>query len=346
MFASTTAQSPNLNPNQYEVPHGPTNSVSCIAWSKQYDYILTSDWNGEMLCWEVTKQNLSFLARPLTKSTHEQPLLSVDMTLDRKIITGGCDKTVKMLDVTTGNNITQIGQHESCVKVVKCTDDPNFVMSGSWDKTIKFWDLRARSNQAAATINLPERCYDADITQEIISVACAERHLPVYDQRRLPALLKKYDSQLKFQTRCIANWPNKQGFSIGSIEGRLANHTFSDVASEKKFTFKCHRTFIGNSKTDQNVYPVNAITFHPQGQFATVGGDGTVSIWDNNIRSRTKAFERVHPTLQVTTGKFNRDGSILAYAVGNDFSLGAENVSKEAHVYLHMVEQSDITKKK
>lgn len=34
-------------------------------------------------------------------------------------------------------------------------------MTGSWDKTLKFWDTR--SPTPMLTINLPERCYCADV---------------------------------------------------------------------------------------------------------------------------------------------------------------------------------------
>jgi mRNA export factor len=36
-------------------------------------------------------------------------------------------------------------------------------------------------------------------------------------------------SPLKFQTRCVANFPNKTGFALGSVEGRVAIQVFHSV---------------------------------------------------------------------------------------------------------------------
>ena len=51
---------------------------------------------------------------------------------------------------------------------------------------------------------------------------------------------------------------------MGSIEGRVAVHHVEDSAQSKNFTFKCHRD--GN-----DIYAVNAITFHPQCARCTPG---------------------------------------------------------------------------
>lgn len=82
------------------------------------------------------------------------------------------------------------------------------------------------------------------------------------------------ESSLKFQTRAIRCFPNRQGFVVSSIEGRVAVEYFdmNAEAQRKKYAFKCHR-----NKDDPNVelvYPVNAIAFHSvYNTFATGGSD-------------------------------------------------------------------------
>lgn len=81
------------------------------------------------------------------------------------------------------------------------------------------------------------------------------------------------ESNLKFQTRAIRCFPNKQGFVSSSIEGRVAVEYFdmSPEVQAKKYAFKCHR----NKENDvELIYPVNAIAFHNvHNTFATGGSD-------------------------------------------------------------------------
>lgn len=55
------------------------------------------------------------------------------------------------------------------------------------------------------------------------------------------AVYKQLQSPLKYQTRCIAAFPDKTGYLVGSIEGRVAVHHVEDNLQSKNFTFKCHR---------------------------------------------------------------------------------------------------------
>ena len=68
-----------------------------------------------------------------------------------KILSGGADNAGRMYDVTTGQ-AQQVAQHDAPIKVVKWIETPQggILATGSWDKTIKVWDLAARA--AVSTI--------------------------------------------------------------------------------------------------------------------------------------------------------------------------------------------------
>ncbi|KAJ8528952.1 hypothetical protein K7X08_035770 [Anisodus acutangulus] len=67
---------------------------------------------------------------------------------------------------------------------------------------------------------------------------------------------KRITSPLKYQTRCLAAFPDQQGCLVGSIEGRVGVHHLDDSQQSKNFTFKCHRE--GNE-----IYSVNSLNFRP-----------------------------------------------------------------------------------
>ncbi len=147
-------------------------------------------------------------------------------------------------------------------------------LTGSWDKTIKVWDSRTASAQA--TVACPERVYCMDVASPNVAVGCADKNVTVYDLRKFQAPSQTIVPLIKMQLRSLACFPNKQGFAVGSIEGRVAIHHFEAAHSAANFAFKCHR----EGPNGANIYAVNVIKFHPYGTFATAGSDGTMNIWD------------------------------------------------------------------
>jgi cell cycle arrest protein BUB3 len=85
---------------------------------------------------------------------------------------------------------------------------------------------------------------------------------------------QKRESSLKFQTRCLSCFPNKQGYVLSSIEGRVAVEYLdpSPEVQKRKYAFKCHRN---KDNGIEQIFPVNAISFHKEyNTFATGGSDG------------------------------------------------------------------------
>lgn len=48
-----------------------------------------------------------------------------------------------MYDVNA-NSATNIGNHENAIKAVEYSLDVNTILTGSWDCTIKMWDIRSQ----------------------------------------------------------------------------------------------------------------------------------------------------------------------------------------------------------
>nr|CAD7571856.1 unnamed protein product [Timema californicum] len=108
------------------------------------------------------------------------------------------------------------------------------------------------------------------------------------------------------------NPSGNQGYVLSSIEGRVAVE-YLDTSAEvqkKKYAFKCHRTKEGGI---ENIYPVNAISFHSgYNTFATGGSDGYVNIWDGFNKKRLCQFHRY--SASIASLCFSHDGTVLAIA--------------------------------
>ena len=124
--------------------------------------------------------------------------------------------------------------------------------------------------------------------------------------------------------------------STRSIEGRCSIVYVSDTA--KNFAFKCHRS-------NEEIFAVNSIAFHPQGTFATSGSDGIFTFWDKDNRQRLKLFNTCH--CPITATAFSPDGQLFAYGVSYDWSKGHEynNQNWPRRLFIHPVQEAEVKPK-
>merc|ERR1719478_1129998 len=324
---------PNTNQSAV-IPEPPSDTISALAWSPTSNILAASSWDKSVRIWEVSPQGVQ--ARMAYQ--HDAPALCCNFSKDgQRIVSGGCDNKVKLKILQTQQE-QQIGQHDAPVKEVFVVDDMNMVISGSWDKTLRFWNCQQPT--PVATLQLPERVYSMDVKFPLLVVGCAERHLLVYNLQNIqqnPQPYKTGQTALKMQTRCVACFPDKTGYAVGSIEGRCSIAHVEDTS--KNFAFKCHRS-------NEEIFAVNSIDFHPtMGTFATGGGDGTFVFWDKENRQRLKQFNSCN--YPVTAAKFNAPGDMYAYAVGYDWSKGHEGNHPQLpkSIMLHRVQEAEVRPK-
>jgi mRNA export factor len=117
----------------------------------------------------------------------------------------------------------QVAAHDAPIRSIRFVNTPNntpMIVTGSWDKTVKYWDLR--SPEPAATIQCQERVYAMDTKDKILVIATAERGIHVIDLNNPGNIHKTAESPLKHQTRAVSCFKEADGYMIGSIEGRCA----------------------------------------------------------------------------------------------------------------------------
>ena len=215
------------------------------------------------------------------------------------------------------------------------------LVTGSWDRTVKYWDLR--QSAPAATLNCQERVYTMDVKNKLLVIGTADRYINVVNLDDPTKFYKTIQSPLKYQTRCVSCFTDSTGYAIGSIEGRCAIQYVEDKDTSSNFSFKCHREAPPNTRDISNVYALNAISFHPvHGTFSTAGSDGTFHFWDGNAKNRLKGYPAVGGTISTTA--FNRQGTVFAYAVSYDWSQGfAKNPQAPVNkVMLHGVQPEEV----
>ncbi|KAI9887618.1 MAG: hypothetical protein M1823_000602 [Watsoniomyces obsoletus] len=345
----------------------PDDSISDLAFSPESQHLAVGSWDKKVRIYEVNNQGNS---EGKAMFEHEGPVLSVHWSRviipcpifhpilnlppliyisanpyryyqdGSKVVGGGADKAARMIDLAGGNATTQVAQHDNTIRIVRFIDLPNsnapMVVTASWDKTVKYWDLR--SPNAVCTVATQDRVYAMDVRGQLLVIGTADRYVDIINLNKPDVFYKAQQSPLKWQTRVISCFPDGSGYAMGSIEGRCAIQYVEDKDASLNFSFKCHREQPTNQRDIANVYSVNAISFHPvHGTFSTAGSDGTFHFWDKDAKHRLKGYPNVGGA--ITSTSFNRTGDIFAYAISYDWSKGYAhyNPTYPNKVMLHAV---------
>lgn len=324
--SSATANTQGDLSKDVQVSNPPEDSISNIVFSPQSDHLAVSSWDKKVRIYEID-QNGNSQGKAMFE--HEGPVLDCAWSKDgQKVFGAGADKAARMLDLGAGGQAQQVAVHDQPIKCVESifVGNQHLLVTGSWDKTIKYWDLRQQT--PIASVQCQDRVYTMDVRHntstnntDLLVVGTADRWINVIDLKNPGTFFKSIQSPLKFQTRVVSTFQDASGYAIGSIEGRCAIQYIQDEKQSSNFSFKCHRVTSTENRNVSNVFSVNDISFHPiHGTFSTAGADGTFHFWDKDAKHRLKGYPDVGGSIVSTD--FNKSGTIFAYAVSYDWSKG------------------------
>eukprot|EP00696_Hemimastix_kukwesjijk_P018241 gnl/Hemi2/7076_TR2420_c0_g1_i1.p1 gnl/Hemi2/7076_TR2420_c0_g1~~gnl/Hemi2/7076_TR2420_c0_g1_i1.p1 ORF type:complete len:350 (+),score=68.19 gnl/Hemi2/7076_TR2420_c0_g1_i1:50-1051(+) len=328
---------PQLQPvREFELASPPTDGISNVRFAPESNFLLATSWDTGVRLYDVQTNSIRF------KYEHTAAVLDACFSDNTHCFSGGVDRTLKTCELSTGTEEV-IGSHDNAIRCVEYSRENGLVITGSWDKTIKTWDSRqVAGSKAVATIAQPDKIYTMAVAREKLVIGMNNRHVHVYDLRRMNEPLQRRESSLMCQTRCIRTFIDHTGYSLSSIDGRVAVEYF-DPAEEvqaKKYAFKCHRSVQNNVTT---VYPVNCIAFHPRyGTFATGGCDNLINIWDHQNRKRLTVTHR-YPS-SIASLAFNHDGTMLAIASSYTWEQDQKEHEPDS-IFIRFVQDTDVMPK-
>lgn len=159
-------------------------------------------------------------------SSHLNMASCLNVVQDGKQVVGaGTDRSARLLDLAAnGAPARQVGAHDAPISCVRFFDGPGnapLIATGSWDKTVRYWDLR--QSQPLATVNVGDKVYSMDTQKNKLILATAGEKLCVVSLDK-PVEVSEYPSMtgLKGELRAVKCFPDATGFVVGSTGAKAA----------------------------------------------------------------------------------------------------------------------------
>lgn len=293
---------------QFDKIHG--DFIIGIAFSPDSKTIVTGSGDNTAKLWDVETgevlRTLGIAGNADTRNGHTNFIKSVQFSPDGKyVLTGSLDRTARLWESATGNQIVQFNGHTDEVYSAVFSSNGAQVLTASADRTARLWTYKIDSSQGEEIdrfANHTRAVQAATFAPDSVHIAT------VSDDRTIR--LWNVNAQRSTQSFtghtgaiiAVAYSPDGKFFFTGSTD---KTGILWDVATDKQiYTFTRHRETSG---------AIVSAAFSPDGKFILTGGDDKIG-WllnattGNAIQSFTDFDDWVGQV------GFSRDGKQLIFA--------------------------------
>ncbi|RMX90377.1 hypothetical protein D0869_00200 [Hortaea werneckii] len=215
------------------------------------------------------------------------------------LVSGGCDRDVRVWDLTTGMAQHMLRGHTSTVRCLKMSG-PNLAISGSRDTTLRVWDIRKGVCKHVlvghqASVRCLEICGDLVVSGSYDTTA---RIWSISEGRCLRTLQGHFSQiyAVAFDGRRVATgsldtsvrvWDPKDGRCLAQLQGhtslvgqlQLRGDTLVTGGSDGSVRVWSLQTFSAIHRLAAHDNSVTSLQFD-DGRIVSGGSDGRVKVWD------------------------------------------------------------------
>ncbi len=236
-----------------------------------------------------------------TIASHTDSVFAVAISPDGQILaSGSADKTIKLLQMNTGQELGTLRGHTDAVISLAITPDGQILASGSADKTIKLWQI-GTGRELRTLEGHSDRVYSIAIssTGEILASGSEDKTIKIWQVstgRQLRSIGGWFAGHSDL-VRAVAFSPKAQTLASGSADKIIK---IWQVSTGQEL-----RTLTGHTSW------VRAVAFSPDGQILASGSsDKTIKIWQ--VSTGWGLHNLTGHTSWVRAVAFSPDGQILA----------------------------------
>jgi WD40 repeat protein len=328
---------------------GHTNRVTAVAFSPDGARIVTGGWDNTARVWEVRSHKELF-----TLEGHTGVVRSVVFSPDgERIVTGSWDDTARIWEVpsakpeggaATAKERLVLKGHTDRVESAVFTPDGSRVVTGSWDKTVKVWEVPSARPEGVATASkelLALEGSNATVSSapfspggERVVTAHHDKTARVWDATTGRVLLTLTGHTDRVESASFSAdgariatgswdktakvWDAKTGKVLLTLEGhtgKVESASFSPDGSRIITSSDDKTAKVWDAKTgkvlftlDRHASAVNSAAFSPNGsRIVTSGADNTVRVW--NAETGKELFLAKGTVGRVTSAAFSPDGT-------------------------------------
>eukprot|EP01016_Furgasonia_blochmanni_P000391 TRINITY_DN1006_c0_g1_i1.p1 TRINITY_DN1006_c0_g1~~TRINITY_DN1006_c0_g1_i1.p1 ORF type:complete len:403 (+),score=89.85 TRINITY_DN1006_c0_g1_i1:3-1211(+) len=326
----------------------PEDSVSALEWLPIQDQRLFSaaSWDTKMRIYSVNASGYQKSLSLATTLSTESVVFCTAWKSDCSLCFAGCaDGAIRAFSIQGGQSQI-VGKHDGPVRSLYYLEQANLLLSCSYDKSIRVWQIGQQ--QPALALPLNHKVYASDLQGSLLLLGLSEEKYSVIDLSNLQNLgkgnidYKESPLGVGSQITAIGCFLKGNGFAIASFDGRAHLGTLNKdykglFSSSSIITFKCHK-----NDSKKLLYPVHGIGFHPANDnFVYTGaGDGIISFWDTERKNKIKSFNFTAP---VNRMRMSSDGLLFAYATGYDWAKGIEDAAKyKPKICVHIMNETEL----
>lgn len=269
---------------------GHSQPVNSFAINSTGEVVLTASADKQVLVFNTANGKLTkkLVAAP-------QPLTSVSLSSDdQSVVAGDATGSLRTWQLQDGKTQSEVYAHAGGVTSVVMIPKTQVAVTSGGDGVLKTWQLPLPGlrplpphGNAVTALTVAKKnpwvvTSAADLTTRLSSLETA-KEIRLFPGATAPATSLAFDPAESVLTATLSN-------------GYIKGWTVAD--SKPAFELLAHAGI--NHK----------MAFHPKGtQFATVGQDGVVRLWDYPLRASNALVGHTKPLL---TAAVNKDGSLLA----------------------------------
>jgi guanine nucleotide-binding protein subunit beta-2-like 1 protein len=243
------------------------------------------------------------------QTTPENPNIVVSASRDKSLIVWGLGEGDHSLSehVVVGKPLRALRGHAHFVSDVSISSDGQYALSGSWDKSLRLWDLHTGQTTRRFTAH----------TKDVLSVAfSADNRQIVSGSRDRTIKLWNTLAQCKHTIvdECHTDWVSTVRFSPSVTNPAIISGGWDGVVKVWNLSnCRLKTNHIGHSGY------VNSVTVSPDGSLCASGGkDGTSMLWDLN---EGKHLYTLNGNEVVNALSFSPDRYWLSAAVGSSIKI-------------------------